>query len=775
MAQQRRKTSKRRPRRKPTKRNNYTLNWVGVFFVVVGGLALFRLGMVGTILANCFRLVVGNTFLFAILVLTAFGLWLLITGKLPSLKQRVSWGALLTYVSILPILSDNTLAVLQVHSHYLLATWRLLKNDFALLTTTSDVGGGMVGSGLYAVTTPLISAIGTVILFSLLAMIGLMIVFGVQSSQVFSACAWVGHKFANGFRTVRGSFAAAAARLHDVKNKKTAAPAKRQPAPKPETPTRASSNEVSQDDFTINGPASQTTSPATSPTVSTSETPQHGEQTELLPTDDAESTSSDVDTGGDPEADYELPSLDLLSDVPPVDQSVEYDTIKANSVKLKQTLDSFGVDVTVKSATLGPSITQYEIQPAVGVKVSKILNLSDDLALALAARDIRIEAPIPGKSLIGIEVPNQKIATVGYKELIQKTPPHPGKPLVIPLGKDVNGKVVTFDLTKMPHLLIAGATGSGKSVMINVIITSILLTTKPTEVRLMLIDPKRVELSVYNGVPHLLTPVVTEAKKAPSALGKVVSEMEDRYERFSAAGVRNIGEYNQAVAASDDPTMKKLPFIVVIVDELSDLMMVAGNEVETALVRLGQMARAAGIHVIIATQRPSVDVITGLIKANIPSRIAFAVSSGVDSRTILDSNGAEKLLGRGDMLFAPMGGPATRIQGAYISSADVEAVVKAITDQVAPAYEENMTPEDITEEGSNANSEDELYDDAKAFVIQQQSASTSMLQRRFRIGYNRAARLIDDLQANQIVGPSEGSKPRKVFAQGDQSSDHDGQ
>ena len=324
---------------------------------------------------------------------------------------------------------------------------------------------------------------------------------------------------------------------------------------------------------------------------------------------------------------------------------------------------------------------------------------------------------------------------------------------------------MTFDLTKMPHLLIAGATGSGKSVMINVILTSILMRAKPTDVRLMLIDPKRVELSVYNGVPHLLTPVVTEAKKAPSALNKILTAMDVRYQRFAAAGVRNMKEFNQKVAADPASGQTKMPYIVVIIDELSDLMMVAGHEIETAIVRLAQMARAAGIHVIIATQRPSVDVITGLMKANIPSRIAFATSSGIDSRTILDSNGAEKLLGRGDMLFSPIGASKPlRIQGAFIPSIDVERVVKAITDQVSPAYVESMTPTESVETEQQGDSEDELYDDAKAFVIAQQSASTSMLQRRFRIGYNRAARLIDDLEANQIVGPSEGSKPRKVFA-----------
>lgn len=772
MAQQRRKTT---TKRKPTTRrrkNDFTLNWVGLAFSVVGVFALFRLGLIGTVLANCFRLVVGNTFLFAAAVFTAFGLWLLFSGVMPRIRKRVLWGAGLTYAALLPILTSTTMQSLDQHAHYLQITWTLLSNDFALLTTASDVGGGLVGGALYSVLAPLLSRIGAIVVCVVLMIVGLLIIFDVQASQVFVLCRRIGHGIGTGAKALHAK--QATARQAKAKTQQTSAPA----TPATKTPQPAGAEPTDQelptpvtaredDDFTINMPPQAKAAPSTNKPAATPQ-PTKGEQLEMFPPAEAktEDPSGFATETGAAAADYELPSMALLSAPDNVDQSTEYNAIKTNRVKLKETLASFGVDVNVKSATLGPSITQYEIQPAIGVKVSKIVHLSDDLALALAAKDIRIEAPIPGKSLIGIEVPNQHVATVGYRDVLAHTPKHPGKPLVIPLGKDVNGQVLTCDLTKMPHLLIAGATGSGKSVMINVIITSILMTAKPTDVRLVLIDPKRVELSVYDGVPHLLTPVVTEAKKAPSALNKVVDEMNRRYERFAAAGVRNMGEYNKKVQEAAEPGMTKMPFIVVIVDELSDLMMVAGAEVETAIVRLAQMARAAGIHIIIATQRPSVDVITGLIKANIPSRIAFAVSSGVDSRTILDSVGAEKLLGRGDMLYAPLdASKPVRIQGAFIPSADVEAVVKAITDQVAPAYEEEMAPTDPEEASENADSEDDLYDEAKAFVIQQQSASTSMLQRRFRIGYNRAARLIDDLEKNQVVGPSEGSKPRKVYAQ----------
>jgi DNA segregation ATPase FtsK/SpoIIIE, S-DNA-T family len=381
-------------------------------------------------------------------------------------------------------------------------------------------------------------------------------------------------------------------------------------------------------------------------------------------------------------------------------------------------------------------VTKYELHPDIGVKVSRIVNLADDIALALAAKDIRIEAPIPGKSLIGIEVPNRKIATVSFRDVVEHQPNNHGHILQVPLGKDVNGNVIAADLTKMPHLLIAGSTGSGKSVAINGIITSILLHAKPSQVKLMLIDPKKVELGVYNGIPHLLSPVVSEPKKAARALQKVVSEMENRYELFAKFGQRKISTYNDFVAKNNrenETKIQPMPYIVVIVDELADLMMTVSNDVEAAIIRLAQMGRAAGIHMILATQRPSVDVITGLIKANVPSRIAFAVSSGIDSRTIIDTNGAEKLLGRGDMLFLPIdSNTPIRVQGAFISDKDVSRVVKFITDQQSADYDESMmvSDEEIKEEDQE-DSEDDLFSDALDFVVDQQkgqylTASTTL-------------------------------------------------
>lgn len=469
---------------------------------------------------------------------------------------------------------------------------------------------------------------------------------------------------------------------------------------------------------------------------------------------------------------YRLPSIDLFAPDKPKNQSKEKKIVRENIRVLEETFASFGIKVVVERAEIGPSVTKYEVKPAVGVRVNRISNLADDLALALAAKDVRIEAPIPGKSLVGIEVPNSEIATVSFRELWEQSKTNPDNLLEVPLGKAVNGTTRSFDLARMPHLLVAGSTGSGKSVAVNGIISSILMKAKPDQVKFMMIDPKMVELSVYNDIPHLLIPVVTNPRKASKALQKVVDEMENRYERFSQVGVRNIAGYNAKVEEfnrrSDQKEMP-LPLLVVIVDELADLMMVASKEVEDAIIRLGQKARAAGIHMILATQRPSVDVISGLIKANVPSRIAFAVSSGTDSRTILDENGAEKLLGRGDMLFKPIDeNHPVRLQGSFISDDDVERIVNFIKNQAEADYDQTFDPGEVSDGdvggAVDAMSEgDPLFEEAKALVIETQKASASMLQRRLSVGFNRATRLMEELEEAGVIGPAEGTKPRKVL------------
>ncbi|NIK75561.1 S-DNA-T family DNA segregation ATPase FtsK/SpoIIIE [Paenibacillus castaneae] len=464
---------------------------------------------------------------------------------------------------------------------------------------------------------------------------------------------------------------------------------------------------------------------------------------------------------------YLLPPFSLLTKPNQLARNADATDMYDSRRKLEATLESFGVRAKVLDVVRGPAVTRYEVQPATGVKVSRIVGLTDDIALALAAKDIRMEAPIPGKSAIGIEVPNMEVSVVTMREVMETaTFQNSASKLSIAFGRDISGQTIVGNLAKMPHLLVAGATGSGKSVCINGIITSILYKATPDEVKFLMIDPKMVELNVYNGIPHLLAPVVTNPKRASLALKKIVVEMEKRYELFSKSATRNIEGYNTLMA--DNPAAV-LPYIVVIVDELADLMMVAANDVEDSIARLAQMARAAGIHLIIATQRPSVDVITGVIKANIPSRIAFGVSSQVDSRTILDMVGAEKLLGRGDMLFLPVGmSKPIRVQGAFLSDQEVEHLVTYARGQAEAEYKEDLVPEVEEESNDPAEILDELYDQAVQIILDAKQASVSLLQRRMRIGYTRAARLIDQMEARSIVGPYEGSKPREVLITMDQ-------
>ena len=480
---------------------------------------------------------------------------------------------------------------------------------------------------------------------------------------------------------------------------------------------------------------------------------------------------------------YRIPPVNLLNPVKRSGNKGDAD-VRETAIKLKQTMESFGVNVTITDYSRGPAVTRYEMTPEQGVKVSKILSLTDDIKLNLAAADIRIEAPIPGKSAIGIEVPNKENQMVSFRELIDNdTYKNAKSKISFAIGKDIGGQIIIGDIAKMPHMLIAGATGSGKSVCINTIIMSILYKAKPEEVRLIMVDPKQVELSAYNGIPHMLIPVVTDAKKAAGALNWAVQEMERRYKLFARFNVRNLEGFNKKVSEEDvDPEspeaaeLRFMPQIVVIVDELADLMMVAHGEVEDAIVRLCQLARAAGIHLIIATQRPSVDVITGLIKANVPSRIAFAVSSGTDSRTILDMVGAEKLLGKGDMLYSPMGSQKPmRVQGAFVSDEEVMAVTDYIRKQTGDVEYDETVAESINSGASGGGSSsaaaaeeegdryDEYFEEAGRLVIEKEKASIGYLQRVFRIGFNRAARIMDQLADFGVVGPEEGTKPRKIL------------
>ncbi|GMR69962.1 DNA translocase FtsK [Aerococcus viridans] len=772
---------------------------ISLFFAIIG---VLELGALGRLFMHLMEFFVGGLAIPVFIIEIIFTGWVLVTGHGPLVLGKIM-NTVIWAVPILAILMhawDYLAIALSSDTSVLEVTWQRAIANFTAEGAGQPLGGGLLGGLLYTFTFYTVSQLGTYIFVGIALMILLCYLFsitwldlveGIQSitSVVFN---WLGEFW----DTTKQQFSSYREDREKYKADQSKQKASRSKAVKKsklsnEDQERSENNnrikpkqeDIDDEDLVIVGPSAS---------ASNGNQPVEIEQTSLeigtqadefrkaeqanaqaSPDTDDQDVDTEPDDGKDIVMDmaaepdnpeYKLPPAHLLTPIKATDQSGEYAVIKENVRKLEATFKSFNVDAKVTKANLGPAVTKYEIQPAIGVKVSKIVGLADDIALSLAAKDIRIEAPIPGKSFIGIEVPNQDVSLVSFRDSFEHQL-QSGKVLEVPLGKDISGNIRSADLTKMPHLLVAGSTGSGKSVAINGIIVSILMKAKPNEVKLMMIDPKKVELSIYNGIPHLLTPVVTNPRKAAQALQKVVQEMERRYELFAASGQRNIDGYNDFVHEenlNEGTAHPTLPYIVVIVDELADLMMVASKEVEAAITRLAQMARAAGIHMILATQRPSVDVITGIIKANVPSRIAFAVSSGTDSRTIIDQNGAEKLLGRGDMLYLPMGeSKPIRVQGAFITDDEVEHVVSFVKDQQEPNYVESMMPTE-TKESAPGEDLDEMWDTVLEFVKTRETVSISMLQRQFRVGYNRAARLVDDMEQRGIVGPQEGSKPRTV-------------
>ncbi|HAO6174974.1 TPA: DNA translocase FtsK [Listeria monocytogenes] len=748
MATQKKKTSGRKKsstRSKKKQSASFRLEITGVILIAIGVIGLLQLGFVGRGFFALAEMFVGLLSYVLLAGSVILGGYMVIRRKMPHLFSKRLVGiylivlGFLTYIHMYFIIHN-----LGANASVVSSTWKLVLENLFRPNQVGFVGGGMIGAAITSITYFLLDRLGTNLIAVLLIIYGFSLVSGISIRQFFSKIAeFVRYLFTKGkVATEKGKEVKAkrdkkkAEKIVDVESDEVIDVI--EPLQEEKTPPIISnfSSKVEQEKAPVEEKISQ--------------------KEQDLEMFQQESFENEI---------YQLPPVDILAPAKVTDQSKEYDKIKVNAKKLEDTFESFGVKAKITQVHLGPAVTKYEVQPSVGVKVSKIVSLSDDIALALAAKDIRIEAPIPGKSAIGIEVANQNVAMVSLREVLENNPKNnPDEKLQIALGRDISGEAMMANLDKMPHLLVAGATGSGKSVCINGIITSILLRAKPHEVKMMMIDPKMVELNVYNGIPHLLAPVVTNPKKAAQALQKVVAEMERRYDLFSHTGTRNMQGYNDYVKKHNELNEEKqpeLPFIVVIVDELADLMMVASNDVEDAITRLAQMARAAGIHLIIATQRPSVDVITGVIKANIPSRIAFAVSSSIDSRTILDMGGAEKLLGRGDMLLLPVGSSKpTRIQGAFLSDAEVEDVVNYVISQQKAQYSEEMIPDDIPEVEGEVT--DELYHEAVELVVEMQTASVSMLQRKFRIGYNRAVRLIDEMEQRGVVGPHEGSKPRRV-------------
>ena len=728
--------------------------------------AAFKLGAAGITLYNLIRLLVGSLAylaIFGILLYLFFFKWIRKQEGLLSGFFTIFAGLLLIFEAYLVWKYGLDKSVLK-------GTMAQVVTDLTGFRTTSFAGGGLIGVGLYVPTAFLFSNIGTYFIGSILILVGALLIspWSVYDiAEFFSrgfAKWWEGHERRKEERFVKQEEKARQKAEEEARLEKEEAEKALLDMP----PVDMETGEILTEDVVLDVPSvpeEEWVEPEIILPQAEHEFPEHEE---VFDDEDVQ-----VDFSAKEALEYKLPSLQLFAPDKPKDQSKEKKIVRENIKILEETFASFGIKVTVERAEIGPSVTKYEVKPAVGVRVNRISNLADDLALALAAKDVRIEAPIPGKSLVGIEVPNSEIATVSFRELWEQSQTKAENLLEIPLGKAVNGTARAFDLSKMPHLLVAGSTGSGKSVAVNGIIASILMKARPDQVKFMMVDPKMVELSVYNDIPHLLIPVVTNPRKASKALQKVVDEMENRYELFAKVGVRNIAGFNAKVEefnAQSEYKQVPLPLIVVIVDELADLMMVASKEVEDAIIRLGQKARAAGIHMILATQRPSVDVISGLIKANVPSRVAFAVSSGTDSRTILDENGAEKLLGRGDMLFKPIDeNHPVRLQGSFISDDDVERIVNFIKAQADADYDESFDPGEVSEnEGEFSDGEsggDPLFEEAKALVIETQKASASMIQRRLSVGFNRATRLMEELEMAGVIGPAEGTKPRKVLQQ----------
>ncbi|WP_093535723.1 FtsK/SpoIIIE family DNA translocase [Psychrobacillus psychrotolerans] len=730
---------------------------IGLLIIGLSIISFFEYGLVGEFLSYISYFLFGNWHIAVPFMLIVYALIIMIKQSVPAWNHRLLLGCAFVLGSLLLF---SHIALFQqlfegkalVTNSVLRESYRVLVESGGITNRNTSLGGGIIGAILFASFHVLFASAGAKVAGWLMLFIGIVLLTGKALVPYLVET----------FPKLKESF------LNRPKKKKkkptpTATPVSGQ--------SRRNKKQAAQEEAVTVIEAvpleTEEEEQSTSPIISAFTERIARKEVVEQPSEPVEPIEINLENEAVENEDYQLPSINLLDAPAHSDQSGELNAIQANAKKLEQTFLSFGVKAKVTQVHLGPAVTKYEVLPDVGVKVSRIVSLHDDLALALAARDIRIEAPIPGKSAIGIEVPNKEVAIVSLREVLESEENNmPSQKLLIGFGRDVTGQAVLAQLNKMPHLLVAGSTGSGKSVCINGIITSIMMRAKPHEVKMMMIDPKMVELNMYNGIPHLLAPVVTDPRKASQALKKIVSEMERRYELFSHTGTRNMQGYNEHIDRWNEENEEKhpkLPFIVVIVDELADLMMVASSDVEDSITRLAQMARAAGIHLIIATQRPSVDVITGIIKANIPSRIAFAVSSAIDSRTILDMGGAEKLLGRGDMLFLPAGSSKpVRVQGAFLSDAEVERIVDFVIEQQKANYQDEMIPDEVQESAEQLD-RDELYDDVVQLVTEMQTASVSLLQRRFRIGYSRAARIIDQLELSGVVGPYEGSKPRQVL------------
>ncbi len=727
----------------------YSVELTGLILILIGIIG-FGFGYVGLLIKKFSMFLAGTYWSIILIAILIVGIYMLFKRKMPSFFSTKLIGFYIIIISILAFShleflqeEQNVQNIFEVTYENYMNRMKTISTSDALTstgTTSFTIGGGFIGCIFISAFYWIAGVVGSQIILVVLTLFGAILAFNINISKLM-------HKFVDLFKK-----------------------------------EKVSNNEKSKAEFDENGDLIvnnaeeiKTEVKEENKTViitsideikSKPEENKELEKTLVLGSFTKEEERKD--------SNYILPKFDLLDPVKAVKKVTNTDETRANKEVLERVIKDFGINAEVVKIHIGPAVTQYEITVPHGTKVSRISSINKEIALAMAAKDVRIEAPIPGKSTIGIEIPNGSISSVGFREVLEATANiHPENKIFVALGKDLMGESILEDITKMPHLLVAGSTGSGKSVCINTMLASILMRYKPSDVKLLLVDPKKVELTNYNGLPHLLHPVVTDPKKASIALQKIVNEMENRYELFSEKEVKNIAGYNEWVLKQNkkhpDTPLQRMPYYVVVIDELADLMLVASKEVEDSIMRITQMARAAGIHLILATQRPSTDIITGVIKNNVPSRIAFAVSSGIDSRTILDMSGAEKLLGKGDMLYKPMGeNTPKRIQGCFISDNEISKLINFCKGQMDVKYDNTFTEaaaatNSTSGTGNSEGGDDPMYNEVVEFAVETGKISASLIQRRFRFGYNRAARMIDLLESRGIVGAPNGSKPREVL------------
>lgn len=750
--------AKKKKKKEEKKGFEHSAELYGVLFVLMSILGVGKYGPVGRIIASFSLFLVGSLYIPLLIVLFVIGGYLIIKRECPDFFTTKLIGTYLAVLGFLILMhrefviqnDGNMVTIFKETINQLVAGFNSIMNSGSL-SDVFAVGGGIIGGVFAIIFDKLFSVVGMEIVAFVMIILGILIFTGFAILDIIQEKYRESHE----------------RRMERKEERKMAKKGSIEDQPE-KSPVIISGDEEEEEkgtDKKVITSISELTNPV---------------KPEVVEIEENKEVQTVTPTIHQSQKKYTLPSIELLDKPKKKQGKTDQSAIENNIIKLEEVLKEFGISGKVVEVHVGPTVTQYELEIKSGTKVSKILNINREIALELAKKDVRIQAPIPGKSTVGIELANDEAASVSFREIMEKVPKSKAdSKLLVPLGKNIMGNMISCEINKTPHLLVAGSTGSGKSVCINGIISSILMRAKPDEVKLVLVDPKKVEFSMYEGIPHLLCPVVTDPKKASVALAKTVVEMENRYELFSKTKTKNIASYNEYIenrnkALPDDEKEKKMPFIVVIVDELADLMMVASKDVEASIMRITQMARAAGIHLIIATQRPSTNVITGVIKANIPSRIAFAVSSSIDSRTILDTMGAEKLLGKGDMLFMPMGeGIPERVQGAFISDEEIKRLVEYSIDQQQaefdPAFENleaaqtDKSASQIEDMNETEEYDDPLYNEIVDFVVTSGKASASLLQRRFKLGYNRAARIVDLLEERGIIGPPNGSKPREVL------------